>query len=47
MVGVGIFVSPQLVLINSGMSVWVMLSLWVFCAILAFCGALTFADLGK
>ena len=46
-IGVGIFVSPQTVLINTGQSVGVALCVWVFCAFIAFCGALCYAELGR
>ncbi|XP_076460506.1 Y+L amino acid transporter 2-like [Babylonia areolata] len=45
-IGVGIFVSPQAVLLNTGKSVGVALCVWTFCAFLAFCGALCYAELG-
>ena len=45
-IGVGIFVSPQTVLLNTGRSVGIAMCVWVFCAFLAFCGALTYAELG-
>lgn len=46
-IGVGIFVSPQAVLLNTGGSVGISLCVWAFCAVVAFCGGLTYAELGK
>lgn len=45
-IGVGIFVSPQMVLINTGLSLGLSFAVWVFCAIIAFCGALCYAEFG-
>ncbi|KAL8563993.1 hypothetical protein ACOMHN_025324 [Nucella lapillus] len=45
-IGVGIFVSPQVVLLNTGQSVGVALCVWLFCALLALTGALCYAELG-
>ncbi|KAK7109603.1 Y+L amino acid transporter 2-like [Littorina saxatilis] len=46
-IGVGIFVSPQAVLLNTGGSVGISLCVWAFCAVVAFCGGLTYAELGS
>nr|KAG5691888.1 hypothetical protein BaRGS_033251 [Batillaria attramentaria] len=45
-IGVGIFVSPQTVLLSVGRSPGVALCVWAFCAVTNFCGALVYAEYG-